>query len=205
MEREPIAQGYVQMRDGVFTACGSMSAYVPDGDEEIDAAGAYLLPGIVDAHTHIGIWEEGIGGEGDDTNEGSDPATPHLRAIDAINTRDPPSDGARGRRHDSCDRSRQREPDRRAVRRHKDRRKPVAGRPDRRGARFHEICARGESQARVRRPRRRAHDAYGDRCDNPGKPLKSSGIPRQTAARRRGRGTAIHRTLTASARRCSQS
>ena len=89
MEGAPIEQGFVKMRDGVFTACGSMSSYVPDGGDVIDAAGAYLLPGIVDAHTHIGIWEEGIGGEGDDTNEGSDPATPHLRAIDAINTRDP--------------------------------------------------------------------------------------------------------------------
>ena len=66
-----------------------MSEYVPDGDEVIDAGGAYLLPGLVDAHTHIGIWEENIGGEGDDSNESSDPATPHLRAIDAVNTQDP--------------------------------------------------------------------------------------------------------------------
>ncbi len=89
MEGEPITNGFVKIRNGIFSAVGDMSDYTPDGEEVIDAAGAYLLPGLIDAHTHIGIWEESIGSEGDDTNEGSDPATPHLRAIDAINTRDP--------------------------------------------------------------------------------------------------------------------
>ncbi len=89
MERDPIPCGFVKIQNGVFSAVGDMSEYVPDGDEVIDAGGAYLLPGLVDAHTHIGIWEENIGGEGDDSNESSDPATPHLRAIDAVNTQDP--------------------------------------------------------------------------------------------------------------------
>ncbi len=85
----PIDCGYVRIKKGIFSACGSMASYAPDGEPEFDAGGACLLPGLVDAHTHIGIWEEGIGMEGDDTNEGSDPATPQLRAVDAVNTRDP--------------------------------------------------------------------------------------------------------------------
>lgn len=54
----------------------------------IDAEGKFLFPGFIDAHCHIGMWEEGIGFEGEDGNEMTDPTTPHLRAIDAINPMD---------------------------------------------------------------------------------------------------------------------
>ena len=46
------------------------------------------MPGIVDAHCHIGMWEDGIGFEGSDGNEATDPVTPELRAIDGINPED---------------------------------------------------------------------------------------------------------------------
>ena len=52
---------------------------------EIDAAGLTVTPGLIDAHCHVGMFEDSIGFEGDDGNEDSDPITPHLRAIDAIN------------------------------------------------------------------------------------------------------------------------
>ena len=42
------------------------------------------MPGFVDAHCHVGMWEDSVGFEGDDGNETSDPVMPHLRAIDAI-------------------------------------------------------------------------------------------------------------------------
>lgn len=54
-------------------------------DETIDAAGMTVTPGLIDAHCHVGIFEDSIGFEGDDGNEDSDPVTPHLRAIDGIN------------------------------------------------------------------------------------------------------------------------
>lgn len=57
-------------------------------DEEYDAAGNYIIPGMIDAHCHIGIVEDSLGFEGDDANDDSDPITPHLRAIDAINPMD---------------------------------------------------------------------------------------------------------------------
>lgn len=60
-----------------------------DGAKVIDAGGNYVLPGIVDAHCHIGMWEDGMGSEGADGNEVTDPITPHLRALDAINPSDP--------------------------------------------------------------------------------------------------------------------
>lgn len=52
----------------------------------LDATGKYVLPGFIDAHSHIGLGEEGIGWEGADYNEmTNNPITPSLRAIDGIN------------------------------------------------------------------------------------------------------------------------
>lgn len=56
-----------------------------DADEVIDACGNYILPGLIDAHCHVGMFEDSLGFEGDDGNEDSDPVMPHLRAIDGIN------------------------------------------------------------------------------------------------------------------------
>lgn len=54
----------------------------------IDARGKNVFPGFLDAHSHIGIAEEKIGSIGDDSNETTNPITPSLRAIDAINPMD---------------------------------------------------------------------------------------------------------------------
>ncbi|MBV7272694.1 amidohydrolase [Clostridiaceae bacterium UIB06] len=60
-----------------------------DNMEIIDAKGGWVLPGLIDAHCHLGMIEEEIGAEGNDLNEMSDPLTPHLRALDGINPLDP--------------------------------------------------------------------------------------------------------------------
>lgn len=54
-------------------------------ENSIDAGEGTLLPGFIDAHTHLGIIEDGIDFEGDDCNESTDPFTPEMRAIDGIN------------------------------------------------------------------------------------------------------------------------
>lgn len=59
-----------------------------EGAEIFDAAGLTAIPGIVDSHCHIGMWEDGIDQEGADGNESTEPVTPELRAIDAINSLD---------------------------------------------------------------------------------------------------------------------
>ena len=56
----------------------------PEEAEIIDAKGMTVMPGLIDAHCHIGIWEGAIGWAGRDGNEVTDPITPHLRALDAI-------------------------------------------------------------------------------------------------------------------------
>ena len=58
------------------------------GIRVIDANGALLYPGFIDAHCHLGMVEDSMGYEGEDTNEMTDPITPELRAIDAINPLD---------------------------------------------------------------------------------------------------------------------
>lgn len=58
------------------------------GAKIIDAKGKFVFPGFIDAHSHIGLFEEGIGFEGTDVNEMTDPITPHVRGIDGINPRD---------------------------------------------------------------------------------------------------------------------
>jgi len=57
--------------------------------ETFDAAGMWVLPGFIDAHCHVGMWEDKIGEEGADGNEATKPITPELRAIDAVNPEDP--------------------------------------------------------------------------------------------------------------------
>ncbi len=54
----------------------------------IDASNCWVLPGLIEAHCHIGIIEERKGFEGDDCNEKTRPITPYLRALDAINPMD---------------------------------------------------------------------------------------------------------------------
>ena len=53
--------------------------------DSINAEGGILLPGFIDAHTHLGIIEDSLDFEGDDCNESTDPFTPQMRAIDGIN------------------------------------------------------------------------------------------------------------------------
>ncbi len=60
----------------------------PKGAEVIDCTDRIVMPGFVDAHCHLGLWEDSLGFEGADGNEMTDPITPHLRGIDAMNPMD---------------------------------------------------------------------------------------------------------------------
>ena len=95
-----IKNGYVKTMTGPDIPCGDVliengkikevgaGLNAPEGAQIIDAAGRLVTPGIVEAHCHIGLDNEGMGWEGHDFNEAVDPVTPHLRAIDSINPMD---------------------------------------------------------------------------------------------------------------------
>ncbi len=77
----------MRLEDGKITEV-AMGLTANEGEFVIDAQGNWIFPGFIDAHCHIGMWEEGIGFEGADGNEATDPVTPQMRAEDAINPRD---------------------------------------------------------------------------------------------------------------------
>ncbi|QSX05801.1 amidohydrolase [Sedimentibacter sp. zth1] len=79
-----IENGQILIENGKIKAIGKDIKTTTDV-EIIDAKGLLVAPGFVDGHCHIGMFEEGIGFEGDDGNEAVEPVTPQLRAIDSIN------------------------------------------------------------------------------------------------------------------------
>ncbi len=82
-----IVDGWLLAENGQIQEIGTGEPPDTEG-QVIDAGGHWVFPGFIDAHCHIGMWEEGIGFEGADGNEMTDPVTPHLRAVDAINPMD---------------------------------------------------------------------------------------------------------------------
>ena len=74
--------------DGRIAAVGGPDLKPPPGVDVIDATGRWVLPGLVDAHTHLGAREEGEGWAGHDTNELTGPIQAHVRVLDAINPAD---------------------------------------------------------------------------------------------------------------------
>ena len=81
--------GYIRTTGKIISEIGSMNDYyLIDGEEVYDYSGCIAFPGLIDAHSHLGLFGDAMGIEGDDGNETSDPATPQLRAIDGINVLD---------------------------------------------------------------------------------------------------------------------
>lgn len=84
---DPIEAGTVLVVDGTIAAVGAGVA-VPPGVPVVDAGGAWVLPGFIEAHGHVGVHEEAEGWAGADSNELTEPVTAHVRALDAINPAD---------------------------------------------------------------------------------------------------------------------
>ena len=72
-----IPNGTVVIRGGKIVAVGANVA-VPAGAEIVDATGKFVMPGVIDAASHIGI-------EANDLNEPTDPMTPQNRAWESYN------------------------------------------------------------------------------------------------------------------------
>ncbi|MBQ9927430.1 MAG: amidohydrolase [Lachnospiraceae bacterium] len=100
MEGQTWEKGYICIENGKIRDLGPMKEGAPfplperAGLKVISAIGCTVMPGLIEAHCHMGITEEKKGMEGDDCNETVNPITPYLRAIDAINPMDAAFDDA---------------------------------------------------------------------------------------------------------------
>jgi len=83
----PLHNGTVLVDQGKIVAVGENLA-IPDNCSVLTIAGKYVTPGLIDAHTHLGVYGESLAWSGEDLNETSGPTTPELDVLDAINPDD---------------------------------------------------------------------------------------------------------------------
>lgn len=67
----------------------------PKGTNVLDMTGKVILPGLIDIHTHVGMWGDGEGPTAYDGNEKPDPITAKINALDATNPFQKSFEGAR--------------------------------------------------------------------------------------------------------------
>ncbi|MBB6446522.1 amidohydrolase [Bacillus benzoevorans] len=88
----PITQspffGDLLVGNGIILDIGLNLAAMSD-TRVYDCAGLYLFPGFIDVHTHLGLYDEGIGEVGNDANDSIEPLNPHIRALDGVYPQDP--------------------------------------------------------------------------------------------------------------------
>jgi imidazolonepropionase-like amidohydrolase len=87
MTQGTLPEGTVLVEGGRIVAIGE-NVEIPEDAQVYDAAGKVVMPGMIDAHCHVGLFPDGIGWEYSDGNELTDPITPHLRALDAVHPED---------------------------------------------------------------------------------------------------------------------
>jgi imidazolonepropionase-like amidohydrolase len=92
---EQIDDGVVVMADGRIAAVGDASIAVPSNARVIDGRGKWVTPGIIDAHSHLGVYPSPGVGSRQDGNEWTDPNTAGVWAEHSIWPHDPAFQRAR--------------------------------------------------------------------------------------------------------------
>ncbi|HHY17545.1 MAG TPA: amidohydrolase [Firmicutes bacterium] len=82
-----IENGAVLIKKGKIEAVGE-NISIPEGTQVIDAKGKVVTPGLIDCHSHLGVFGEPLIWANSDGNEFSDPVTPQVRGIDSLNPQD---------------------------------------------------------------------------------------------------------------------
>jgi imidazolonepropionase-like amidohydrolase len=86
----PIDKGVLIVHKGKILAVGAEAGTpIPEGAEVVELKDKTIIPGLVDTHSHIGIWSRPHVSANNDGNEGSGPVQSALRALDAIQPDDP--------------------------------------------------------------------------------------------------------------------
>lgn len=82
-EKNGFVKRDLRVKDGKIQEIGE-NLIPAQGEETFDAEGKYVTPGLIDAHSHICVSEEGMGAIGDDCNDYNDALMPYLDTLDAI-------------------------------------------------------------------------------------------------------------------------
>jgi imidazolonepropionase-like amidohydrolase len=86
--RGAIGNSDLLIREGKIAAIGR-NLEVPAGVLVIEARGRFVMPGIVDTHSHMGVYPWPEVDANSDGNEATDPITPFVRAVDSVWAEDP--------------------------------------------------------------------------------------------------------------------
>ncbi|MBX2803774.1 MAG: amidohydrolase family protein [Myxococcales bacterium] len=86
---EPVLDAYVVMQDGTISAVGQgQPPSVPDA-VQVDVAGAHVTPGLIDTHSHLGVYPSPWGRAHSDGNEATAPVTAGVWAEHSVWPQDP--------------------------------------------------------------------------------------------------------------------
>jgi imidazolonepropionase-like amidohydrolase len=77
---ERIEQGTIVLEGGSIRFVGKSAVATPKDARVIDAQGKFVTPGIIDAHSHIGVYAAPSAEANDDGNESTGPVTPQAQA-----------------------------------------------------------------------------------------------------------------------------
>ncbi len=83
-----IPVGTILIRDGKIVEVGA-SVRVPAGARRMDGRGMHIMPGMIDTHSHMGVYAFPGVQANSDGNEATDPITPNVDALDSVNPQDP--------------------------------------------------------------------------------------------------------------------
>lgn len=84
-----LARGSILMANGKIAAVVEGDATPPPGVVVVDGAGKFVTPGIIDTHSHLGVYPMIAAAGHDDGNEMTDPTTPQAQSVDAFWPQDP--------------------------------------------------------------------------------------------------------------------
>ena len=90
VDDKPIEKATLLIKDGKILEVGpAESVKLPPNYQKVDLKGGVIIPGLVDTHSHIGLWSKPNVPANSDGNEMSGPVQSGVRALDSIDPNDP--------------------------------------------------------------------------------------------------------------------
>jgi imidazolonepropionase-like amidohydrolase len=86
---DPIDEGYLVLRDGRVQAVGSGAPPAVNNAAIVDARGMFVTPGLIDSHSHLGVYPDPGARAHSDGNEATSPTTGGVWAEHSVWPQDP--------------------------------------------------------------------------------------------------------------------